>query len=229
LIVEEGVLTMMQFLEEQETTSKPPEPRGEKTPDEEPEADEDSCKWDGSEAELVADETAESFEEQHTGIKLKFSLTAGEIFSALMKTQYTDARIASSVIGTILSAGLAVYFLVQLNHTGNMDFSFLAVICGVLIILIGAVPLIRIKMQAARAADGHEVKMKIYPDFIEMGHTGQKWEIPLNGNTERAVFKNLIVLYIDGKNMVILPLRCVEPAVLPEVQAMIFAGTQPAD
>lgn len=220
---------MMQFLKEQETASKPPEPRGEKIPDGEPEEQEDSCRWDGSEAELVADETAELFDEQHTGIKLKFSLTAGEIFSAMMKTQYTNARIAMSVIGTLLSAGLGVYFLVQRNHTGSIEFSFLAGICGVLVILIGAVPLIKIKIQAARAADGHEVKMKIYPDFIEMGHTGQQWEIPLNGNTERAVFKNLIVLYISDKNMVILPLRCVEPAVLPDVQAMIFAGTQPVD
>ena len=43
-----------------------------------------------------------------------------------------------------------------------MDFSFLAVICGVLIILIGAVPLIRIKMQAARAADGHDRRRRVY-------------------------------------------------------------------
>jgi hypothetical protein len=38
--------------------------------------------------------------------------------------------------------------------------------------------------------------------------------------------KGLIVLYI-GSQIVILPLRCIEPAVLPEVQAMLFAGTRP--
>jgi hypothetical protein len=218
---------MMQFLQEQETTAKPPEPRGEKTPDDDPETDEDAFQWDGSEAELVADETAELFDEQHTGISLTFSLTKDEIFKAMTKVQYTNTRIAVSVMGIILSAGMMVYFFVQLSLNGGNEFLSLGIACGAVILLIGAVPVIKIKVQAAHAANGNEVKMKIYPDYIEMGHTGRKWEIPLNGTTQRVMFKNLMVLYIDEKNMVILPLRCVEPAVFPEVQAMIFAGTQP--
>lgn len=219
---------MSHFLEEQESTSKPPEPRGEKTPNkEEDEVDAHAIKWDGSEAELVYDETAESFDEQHTGIKLKFSLTPKEVFMALVKSQYTETRIGMSVVGILLSAGLIIYFLVQHNVTGNQSLISMAAVCAVALLLIGVIPSFTMKIHSKKYADGNEIKMKIYPDHIEMGHVESKWEIPLDGTTERAVFKNLMILYIGSKNMVILPLRCVEPAVLPEVQAMILAGTRP--
>lgn len=220
---------MKHFLGEQESTSQPPEPRGEKTPEEGPKQEEDAFGWDGSEAELVADETAELFEEQHTGIKLKYVLTRAEVFRALLKVRYTTSRIALSVIGVLLSAGLMVYFLLQLQVTKNADYSYFSFVSALMLFLIGVVPLLKIQREAAQAANGQEVKMKIYPDFIEMGHGTQKWEIPLDGNTERVVLQKIFILYINEKNMVILPLRCVEPGVLPEVQAMLLAGTRPAE
>jgi hypothetical protein len=217
---------MSHFLEEQETTSKPPEPRGEKTPDDDEDEDE-PVRWDGSEAELVADDTAQLFDEQHSGIKLQYSLTSKEVFMALIKSQYTETRIALSAVGIILSAALMIYFLVQYNVTRSQSLASLAFVCAVLILFIGVWPSLNMRIHSKKYADGKEVKMKIYPDHIEMGHVESKWEIPLDGTTERAVFQNLMILYIGSKNMVILPLRCVEPAVLPEVQAMILAGTQP--
>ena len=242
---------MKRFLDEQDTASKPPEPRGEQTPkkvaqrilEEESgetlldetmpkekgtaEENEEQVEWDGSEAELVADESAAEYEEQHTGIQLKYSLRSKEIFSTLMKTQYTQIRIALSAAAVLLSAVLAAVFLVQLSTTGNSSFASLASVCILLIFVIVLIPIAKIRQTAQRAADGHEIKMKIYPDHIEMGQEKSSWEIPLDGTKERTVLPNLIILYIDEKNLVILPLRCVEPAVLPEVQAMIFAGTQP--
>lgn len=216
---------MKQFLKEQDTNSKPPEPRGEQTPEDEDW--EDSIEWDGSEAELVADESAEVFEEQHTGIKLKYVLTSGEIFRALRKVQYTGTRVALSVVAVLLCAGAAGMFLVKWNATGNHRYMSLAAVCILMVLIIGAYPSLRIKLHAVKIADGKEIRMKIYPDHIEMGLFDKKWEIPLDGSCERLHFDNMIVLYIRDGNMVILPLRCVEPAVLPEVQGMILAGTQP--
>ena len=132
-----------------------------------------------------------------------------------------------SMLAILLSAGMAVCILVQQNRSSNQNFTFLAVVCAAVVVLIGALPTCTMWVHSKKYADGHEVRMKIYPDHIEMGQVEKKWEIPLDGTTERAVFKNLMILYIGSKNMVILPLRCVEPTVLPEVQAMIFAGTQP--
>lgn len=216
---------MKQFLKEQDTNSKPPEPRGEKTPEEEDR--EDSIEWDGSEAELVADESAEVFDEQHTGIKLKYVLTSREIFRALRKVQYTGTRIALSVVAVLLCAGTAGMFLVRWSAAKDPRYISLAAVCILLILVVGVYPSLRMKIHSVRIADGKEIRMKIYPDHIEMGLFDKKWEILLDGSSESLHFDNMIVLYIRDGNMVILPLRCVEPAVLPEVQAMILAGTQP--
>lgn len=236
---------MKQFIEEQETGSKPPEPRGDQTPDRKtqrlleeesgetlldetmPEDNEEPVEWDGSEAELVADETAAEYEEQNTGIKLKYSLKAEEVFSSMLKTQFTQTRIALIAAVVLLGIVSAVASMVQASVYGSTGYVPLAVVCVLLIFVVVLTPLFRIRTMAREAADGSEVKMKIYPDHIEMGRGESRWEIPLDGTRERVMFKNLILLYIDARNMVILPLRCVEPAVLPEVQAMIFAGTQP--
>ena len=59
-----------------------------------------------------------------------------------------------------------------------------------------------------------------------MGREGKQWEIPLDGTCEMEEYKNMILLFPAGKNaMVILPLRSVEPSVLPEVQGMLLSGT----
>lgn len=217
---------MKQFVKEQETASKPPEPRGEQTPDED-QPEEDKVEWDGSEAELVADETALAFEEQNTGIKLTYTLTSGEIFKVLWKSQYTGTRIGLSAVAVVLSAAMAVVFLMQFRSTGDSRYTSLAVVCILLVLVVAIFPTAVIRAHSSKIADGREIRMKIYPDHIEMGLPGKRWEIPLDGTSECVQIENLIVLYIDDRNMVILPLRCVEPAVLPEVQAMLLAGTHP--
>ena len=241
---------MKRFLDEQETDSKPPEPRGERTPEEAAqytlaeesgetmsdetmpeeldaaEDNEERVVWDGSEAELVADDGAAEYEEQNTGIKLKYSLKSEEIFKAMMKNQYTKTRIFFSVTAVLLSFVL-IGSSIRASVVGNGGFGLLVAVCAALILLTVGIPFVNTSRLAKKTAADSKVKMKIYPDHIEMGRDEAIWEIPLDGTRERTVFQNLILLYIDAKNMVILPLRCVEPAVLPEVQAMIFAGTQP--
>lgn len=241
---------MKQFLDEQETAAKPPEPRGDRTPreatqsvleeesgetlldeimPEEPDAaeeNEEKVEWDGSEAELVADEGASEYEEQNTGIKLEYSLKSEEIFKAMLKNQYTQMRIALSAAAVLLSLVMIVSS-VRASVMGDGRFGLMAALCAALILITVGIPLVSTSRLAKKAAVDNKVRMKIYPDHIVMGRDSTSWEIPLDGTRERTVLQNLIILYIDAKNMVILPLRCVEPAVLPEVQAMIFAGTQP--
>ncbi|HEX3039629.1 MAG TPA: hypothetical protein VHP54_04995 [Caproiciproducens sp.] len=236
---------MKNFPEEQDTASQPPEPRGEQTPDptqekkleEEsgetlldetiPEEEEENVEWDGSEAELVADEDASEYEEQQTGIKLGYVLTSKEIFYALFKTQYTMRRIALSAAAIVFCVITAATSLQKMRASSEPGMEQLFVACIVLILLIPGLPLFRMLFQSRQLADGKESRMKIYPDHISMGSEENRWEIPLDGTCERTVFHDLVILYIGEKNMVVLPVRCVEPSVLPEVQGMIFAGTQP--
>jgi hypothetical protein len=239
---------MKNFPEEQDTASQPPEPQGEQTPDpaeqrkleeesgetlldetipeETAEEEEENVEWDGSEAELVADEDASEYEEQQTGIKLKYVLTSKEIFYAMFKSRYTSARIALSALACVLCAVIAAAFA-NVRADANGRPGVLSVLCLILLVLIVALPLMHLRTQSRTLADGKEIKMKIYPDHIQMGTEGREWEIPLDGTCERTVFHDLVILYINDGNMVVLPVRCVEPSVLPEVQAMIFAGTEP--
>lgn len=240
---------MKKFANEQDSASKPPEPQGERTPKEterqalerdsgellldetideirEEDEPEELVEWDGSEAELVADEDAAEYEEQNTGIQIRYTLKQREIFPVLLKAQYTQRRLASSLAAGLLALVLAVVSFVQ-SASGRGEFALLGVVCLVVLLLVLPMPVLKIRREARAAADGREIRMAVYPDHIEMGEGDSGWEIPLDGTVERRVMRELMVLYIDGGNLVILPLRCVEPAVLPEVQAMLFAGTRP--
>lgn len=239
---------MKNFFEEQDSASQPPEPQGEQAPEpteqreqeemsgemmpdetipEETSDDEGNVEWDGSEAELVADDDASQYEEQQTGIKLKYILTSKEIFYALLKTQYTMRRITLSAAAIVFCVITAATTLRQMRISSEIGMEQLFVTCIVLIFLIPGLPLLRLLFESRKLADGKETRMKIYPDHISMGSEETRWEFPLDGTCERTVFHGLVIFYIGDKNMVILPLRCVEPSVLPEVQGMIFAGTHP--
>lgn len=229
---------MKKFANEQDTAAKPPEPQGERAPEEaeqqvpgagefdseESEEETEGVEWDGSEAELVADEGAAEYEEYNTGIALHYTLKEQEIFPVLVKTQYTQKRIALSVFAAVLGLVLGVYYLLQ-GAAGRGEFTSLGIVCLLLVVLVVPSPLYHLRNSAKAAADGKEIRIKIYPDHLEMGFRPGE-EIPLDGTIQRLTMKGLIVLYI-GSQIVILPLRCIEPAVLPEVQAMLFAGTRP--
>jgi hypothetical protein len=201
---------------------EPPERQGEQTPEEEIE---EPIEWDGSEAELVADDAAE-YEEQQTGIKLSYILRQKEILESLKKSGFcktTGTRaVAESVILAILAVAFAVTYILQ-KDTNSLVFGIISLL---LIAVIWIVPQQGLKRRAKELTDGKEIHMEIYPDSIVMGENEGRWEIPLDGTVECEQDSNLLLIYFESR-MVILPLRCVEPSVLPEVQAMIVSGTQP--
>lgn len=234
---------MRKYRTEQESAAKPPERQGEPSPEEarqreleeesgetlsdETLEEEEEFEWDGSEAELVADEDAAEYEEQNTGIQLKYTLRQDEVYAALMKMQYTQQRIAltaAAVVLGILSAALSFLNFYRLKEGQVLAFGIL---CLVLVVLILWLPAARNRMRAKSLASGKEILMTVYPDHVEMGQGETGWEFQLDGSCGRDVARDLLLLYIDGENTVILPLRCIEPAVLPEVQAMLYAGTRP--
>lgn len=234
---------MQKYMTEQESASKPPERQGEPSPEEarqrdlEEESGEtlldetleeaEEFEWDGSEAELVADEDAAEYEEQNTGIQLKFTLRQGEIYAALVKMQYTQRRIALTAAAAVLGIFSAVLSFLNYSRLQEGQMLVFGVVCLVLVVLILWIPAARNRMRAKSLASGKEILMTVYPDHVEMGRGETGWEFQLDGSCGRDVVRDLLLLYIDGENTVILPLRCIEPAVLPEVQAMLYAGTRP--
>ena len=200
---------------------EPPERQGEQTPEE----IEESIEWDGSEAELVADDAAE-YEEQQTGIKLSYILRQEEILESLKQSGFCKTTGTRAVAEIVILAILTVVFIVTYILQKDTNSLVFGVISLLLIAIIWIVPQQGMKRRAKELVDGKEIHMEIYPDSIVMGEGEGRWEIPLDGTAECEQANNLLLISFESRT-IILPLRCVEPSVLSEVQAMIISGTQP--
>ena len=205
------------------------EKRNLEVPEEEPEIDEEEEGWDGSEAELVADDDAAVYEDVLTGIRLNYTLRWREIYRCLKQVGAVKTTGARAIVETVLLAAAGAYSLYNWFLLHNVASLVLSILCLLLIVVVWVIPELGLRHQSRRMADGKEFALEVFPDAITVEHNGAEWEIPLDGEaTDSAQYGNLLVLF-HQKKMVILPLRCVEPAVLPEIQAMIVAGTNPRD
>lgn len=185
----------------------------------------DPPEWDGSEAELVADDDAPEYEEQQTGFKLCYTLREQEVLSCLKTTDLCKTSGKRAVVETVLLTILFVTFLVSFFFRGyQVDSLVFAVICALLMGVIWIVPKQGLKNRARQLAGAKEISVEIYPDSIDIGEGEGAWSIPLDGTAMLEKQERQMVVHA-GKNMLILPFRAIEPAVLPEIQAMIVAGT----
>lgn len=183
--------------------------------------------WDGSEAELVADDDAAVYEDPQTGIRFNYTLRHSEIYQCLKSTGYIKTTGTRAVLETVLLALAAGVFVWTWFAQQSADSLVFAVICLLLIAVVWIVPEWGLRRQARRLASGDEIAMEIYPDSVVITRGEEETEFPLDGeSTFIAQYDTIIVLFYKGK-MAILPLRSVEPGVLPEVQAMLLAGTKP--
>lgn len=232
---EEGAppLSLRQKTEKQNTAvlfSKREEENKEDIEDKEDEKD--PIEWDGSEAKLVLDETASEYEALQTGVHFSWELREEEIYSALKRFPLSKREGKRALAEAVLLAVLAVVFLYQFITGGSSQALFFAAACllfsGIVLLV---PPLGRRNMARRMKKDPRKshIELSVYPDTIEIGgknNESEKWEIPLDGSCEMEEYKNMLLLFPAGKNaMVIIPLRSIEPALLPEVQGMLLSGT----
>lgn len=209
---------------EHANSSKPPEPEESEHP-----------RVDVQESRLVPPD-GEDYEEQQTGIELSYVLKEDEIYECLKRSSYFHMNPKTMILVLSALAILAVAFLVLGITTYRGLFYFYAASCATLIILLGVFPFQNNKAKARASADGHTIRMIVYPDHIQVGRGIKRWDIPMNGTVEYAQIEDLLVLYVAekddpkrkiGQKMLILPMRCMKPRILPDVQAIIVAGTKP--
>ena len=212
---------MKDFTKENEETAQPPEPQGVEAPEPEfleDEEQEEPVQWDGSDAEIVSEGADQEYKDTITGVKLSYVLTEEEIRTCMRGTQFGKRRKRRMRIELVVFSALLLGFLVFFFLKRNPDNLFFATVCAAMIFIMIFLPDIRIKQDAKRNANGKEICMEIYPHKIEMGRGENQWEIPLDGSCKSAIYQKNIVVYFKGDDMVILPMRCVEPSVLPEVR-----------
>ncbi|MFU0832016.1 MAG: YcxB domain-containing protein [Oscillospiraceae bacterium] len=215
---------MSKRTKENDQNAVPPEP-----------GDSDYPSSDSDGSKMVSAEGNE-FEEQQTGIELSYVLKEDEIYECLKRSSYLHMNKKTSILVMVGLFVLAIAFLVLGITTYRRLFYFYAASFATLIIVLGVFPYQSNKAKARASADGHTIRMTIYPDHIQVGRGVKRWDIPMDGTVEYAQIENLLVLYVAekddpkrkmGQKMVIIPMRCIKPRILPDVQAIIIAGTKP--
>ena len=190
------------------------------------ESDGEPIQWDGSEAELVTSGEDEEFEDVQAGIRLEYQLKADEIHCVLKRAKfYRKAMMKAKIETAVLGAMLLLFGLTWIlkNDPNAMIFTIAS---AILIGLVWATPYFSLRSYAVKWAGKQEIEMEVYPDRIRMGEGEKSWKIPLDGSVICEEYNNLMVLHTGDEELTVLPLRCVEPQILPDIQAMIIAGTR---
>lgn len=196
-----------------------------------PEEDEDAVKWDGSEAQMVPDEDAEEYEDDYAAVKLTYTLTEREWYRALLIQKLPRKRVAALwIVRAVLIAAAAGCFTAFANL---LQGGFLAggIVCLIVdILILTALPYFLIARQAKKRRDDLAYTLKIYPDEIDVSHGEETYEIPLDESHFREEKHGLLLIYralnyIEQGDVLVLPLRSVEPGMLADVEAIVRAGT----
>ncbi len=172
---------------------------------------------------------------EETGIKVTYVLTKEEIYECLKNTGgiKTGGKLFAAV--NIVFTALAAAFLIYGRISGSALYFILSAVFISFILIFGFFPVRINKARAESRADGHTVCMSIYPRHIELGSGINKLNIPLDGTAESEKVGDMIVIVlknskgckgVNGNMMAILPLRCLDSVLVPDVQAVIFSGTK---
>ena len=212
---------------------EPPDRRGEPSPvsegiedTQERRASDPSEDWS---SDLVANEDAAVFEERHTGIKVSYILNKEEILTCLKHSGFYKTTGLRAVVETVvLGLAFLIFFASFCVYTtaNNLVMSILS------LLLIGAiwlVPHIGMKRRAEELADGREIAMQIFPDEIQIGEGSRAWSIELDGTSRLAEMDGILAVFTPEERIAALPVRAIDPADLPDIQAMLVAGTRPRD
>lgn len=183
--------------------------------------------WDGSEAELVEDDDAAEYEEHHTGIKLCYTLQPKEIHSCILNSETYKERKKKMMF----SLGFSFFFALLMFILYVFSKSILQLVLGILFLLLGLFEVFlystEIKKRVRCFSTGKKAFVEIYPDNIVVSENDKEWEIPLDGSLKCEELDNMMLIYLEDKRVFVVPLRCVEPDLVADVQAMILAGTSP--
>ena len=186
-------------------------------------------RWDGPHAEIVSDD-AEEFEEQQTGVQLSYTLKEQEVYNFLNSAEARERSKKKYFLDILCIVFLFALYSFNCVYSKRFDVPMFCLIVAVSVILSYYLRKLRPRMKSRADAGvlaGETVRMTVYPDYILLGEQ----EIPMDGTWERVVTESMIALFPLKKDEysecpIFLPLRCMEPAILPEVQAMLFAGTR---
>lgn len=186
--------------------------------------------WDGSEAEYVSDDEAESYEIPETGIRLSYVLTQDEMYKCLYHSDMIKTKGPRAVVQSIILAVAAVIFFI-VYFTSNSKFNEYNIVFGivslVMIAVIWIVPHLHLKSMSKMLADGKTIEAEIYPTRIDIGRDDGQWCIELDGSSRIEEFDNIIMIFTKKDRAFAIPERVIEPELFNEIRAILMSGTMP--
>lgn len=193
----------------------------------EEEDEEEGRDWDGSEAELVEDDDAEEYEIPLAGIRLSYVLTPEEYFKCLQHSGIYKSQGKRGIIEAVILGIISIIFFIAFFMTENISNIVFGCISMIFIAVLLIIPNIHMKSMAKIMADGKVIEAEIYPDSVEIGRDDGAWKIELDGTSRIQEFDNIIMIYADHNRSFAIPERAIDPDFLPEIKAILFAGTTP--
>lgn len=181
------------------------------------------------ESELVLDDETEEYEEEATGIKIKYKLTGEEVKKFIKHSESYKRNKEAQKKHTIIQLVVFLAMIVLSFISGSKYYFWISAFPLVALFFIWFVPVISVKNIIKKILLEKEITVEIFPDKIEVCKNGTEREITLDGTCECSEYDNLIFISSLEGNSIIIPLRAIEPDFRAEVQAMIMAGSKAKD
>lgn len=185
--------------------------------------------WEGEEAEIVADEEAEEYEDELTGIKIKYTLNSDELHDLARHSEKFKKNFKLQkkyALFQVIALGVVVAFALV---TKNIHCLWIAILPVVELGLLWAIPFFEVKKIVKALSNSGETTLEIFPDKIDVTENGVHRELLLDGSCDSEEYDDMLVIYKNRVTKLLLPMRAIEPEFRAEVLAIILSGVKSGD
>lgn len=199
---------------------------------EENSCDSDNCEncdssSDDLDVEIIADDKTEEYEEEVTGIKIKYSLTENEVRDYVKFIKRYDNYQKVKKRHVFVQVVLLIVLLSVAVVTGSVYYMLTGLFPVAAIIFMYLVPYMSNSIAVNKMLKENEFTVEIFPDRLEVQTKNGVREIFLNNICESTEHNNMIMIFSPEGHGVVIPLRAIEPELHADVQAIIAAGSNP--
>jgi hypothetical protein len=180
-----------------------------------------------NESEQVLDDESEEYEEKFTGIKIRFFLKESDIIDALKSTGANLKKAKTNNFYLLIFAFLAIAFFVLWEFFHNKIYLIVEFFPLGGLFLVWFFQALNFKKAAKKLLKNDWFSVEVFHDSIDVNCAGVEKKIVLTPLTKYEETKRHILIYPPGDEMLIIPIKAIDPEYLSDVQAMIFALAEP--
>lgn len=184
----------------------------------------ESNELEKSESEIVADNNAEQYGDESTGIKLKYKLTASEIGKYI----YRARKYKGSIVKIENIAIQLVIFLILIFgtvFTGNRSYLIMSMVPFSALILMTVFSFLNFGFNKKILLSKNDFIVDVFNDRIEIENNNFKNIIDFDDDYKCDEYENMLIIIKDKTPQIIIPIRAIDEDYAAEVQAIIAAGT----